>query len=234
MKPDIQAIIVGAGGITSYFLPAFLRTFNVTDGLLIDGDILEERNLDRQLFTKNYIGKNKAEALLKVNKCKALKCMPSYLDGAGIGQGPAEAAVLWSNLVIIALVDNHIARRAALELAEELSCPIIMGANELETAQAIYYNHTPETCPLRRYPDMATDNSGSPFACQGEEAEAAAPQLAMANMMAASFVLDLLWKWNGPVNTRFKRPEAHMPIEFQSTYGALETITYGQASKVTA
>ncbi len=162
--------------------------------------------------------------------------MPSYLDGAGIGQDLEESFRQHSNLVIIALVDNHIARRAALELAEVLDCPIVMGANELETAQAIYYDyHTmPATNPLSRYPDMATDNSGSPFACQGEEAEAAAPQLAMANMMAASFVLDLLWKWNGPENTRFNRPEAHMPIEFQSTYGALETITYGQASKVTA
>ena len=66
MKPSLNTIIVGAGGVTSYLLPALLNTFSATI-TLIDKDELELKNLDRQLFRKSDIGKPIAEALLAVN-----------------------------------------------------------------------------------------------------------------------------------------------------------------------
>ena len=67
--PD-HIYIVGAGGITTYFLPAFIKTMAATTKDLpaihiIDGDAVEERNLARQLFDPSAIAKNKAIALVE-------------------------------------------------------------------------------------------------------------------------------------------------------------------------
>ena len=48
-KPKLNALIIGAGGVTSYMLPALKNSYDLTV-TLIDGDVLEKRNLDRQLF----------------------------------------------------------------------------------------------------------------------------------------------------------------------------------------
>jgi tRNA A37 threonylcarbamoyladenosine dehydratase len=52
-KQKLKALIVGAGGVTSYMLPALKNSFDL-EVTLIDGDILEKRNLDRQLFRNNH------------------------------------------------------------------------------------------------------------------------------------------------------------------------------------
>lgn len=64
MKPTLNAVIIGAGGVTSYMLPALKNSFNLT-ATIVDGDILETHNLDRQLFRNNAVGQYKAVALLK-------------------------------------------------------------------------------------------------------------------------------------------------------------------------
>lgn len=63
--------MVGAGGTGSYVLPMLLETYEQSRSqvkdivCVIDGDILEERNLNRQAFYLDDIGLNKAEALVK-------------------------------------------------------------------------------------------------------------------------------------------------------------------------
>ena len=64
MKPKLNAVIIGAGGVTSYMLPALKNSFDLT-ATIIDGDKLEKHNLDRQLFRNNAVGQYKAVALLK-------------------------------------------------------------------------------------------------------------------------------------------------------------------------
>ena len=51
-KPKLNALIVGCGGVTSYMLPALKNSFDL-EVTLVDGDTLEKRNLDRQLFRNN-------------------------------------------------------------------------------------------------------------------------------------------------------------------------------------
>ena len=48
-KPKLNALIIGAGGVTSYMLPALKNSFDL-EANIIDGDKLEKKNLDRQLF----------------------------------------------------------------------------------------------------------------------------------------------------------------------------------------
>ena len=58
-KPKLNAVIIGAGGVTSYMLPALKNSFEL-EATIIDGDKLEKKNLDRQLFRNNMIGEYKA------------------------------------------------------------------------------------------------------------------------------------------------------------------------------
>jgi hypothetical protein len=63
-KPKLNALIIGAGGVTSYMLPALKNSFDL-EANIIDGDKLEKKNLDRQLFRNNMVGEYKAKALMR-------------------------------------------------------------------------------------------------------------------------------------------------------------------------
>jgi len=224
----LTPIIIGAGGVASYLLFPLNKTFDIKQGILMDKDIFEDKNLDRQMFPKTSIGKAKAEVLAKANKIKLLPVV-QYLDEASASSLKSTCHRLdpvEDNVVVICLVDNHPARRAAIHLAEQLECPLIIGANEYETSQVIYWSpHWPDHFkPSVRYPDMATSDEGSPINCTGEATEST-PQLAMANMVTAALVLNMLWKWHG--ENYYVMPEGYEPIEFQTTLGAMETISYG-------
>ena len=199
MKPKLNAVIIGAGGVTSYMLPALRNSFDL-HATIVDGDVLEKNNLDRQLFRNNMVGQHKCVALMKQYN------------------------------VIICAVDNHPARKAAIDAAKMLNTNIVVCANEYHTSQAFYYDphlanqlDLPMLDPLVRYPEIATDTSGSPISCQGIALESE-PQLAIANQVAASFGNYLVWLWFG-----MKRPDysdmKYMPIEFQSTFSKMQTIT---------
>lgn len=59
---------IGAGGTGGYVTEELVRVLGATNKehvlTVIDGDIVEERNLERQAFYKRDINKNKAEALI--------------------------------------------------------------------------------------------------------------------------------------------------------------------------
>lgn len=225
---NLSPIIIGAGGVASYLLFPLNKTFGIKDGILMDADLFEDKNLDRQMFPKSAIGKHKAVVLAKHNKIKLLP-VTQYLDSTTAGTIAPLARQMQNQVVVICLVDNHPARRAAIQLAQDIEAPIIIGANEYETSQALYdFPDTwpPQYRPTTRYPDMATSNSGSPINCTGEATEST-PQLAMANMVTASLVLNLLWKWHGEDSYDPAEPLPYQPIELQTTLGSLETITYG-------
>lgn len=220
MKPKLTVAIIGAGGVASYMLPALNNSFDL-QGLIIDADILEEHNLDRQIFPKHAIGKPKAEQLIRYHNCKGLKAVTEYIGDDFYSKLPIVADV------VICLVDNHPARRAALKLASDIKCPIVIGANEYTTSQAIYWNpNWPATSgPLFRYPNMATSEGGSPIRCTGEALESD-PQLAVANQVSAAFVNYLLWLWHGENGNHEEHrleKNLHSPVEFQSTFGKMQS-----------
>ena len=82
--------VVGAGGTGSHFVARFsqfLATFSsdriATEVVLIDGDVVEEKNLERQVFVAEDVLSNKAEALAKaVFETYGLEFLsfPKYLD----------------------------------------------------------------------------------------------------------------------------------------------------------
>lgn len=223
MKPTLKTIILGAGGVASYMLPALNNSFNLS-GILIDGDILEEHNLDRQIFNKAHVGKHKSVALNQHHKLGLLPLI-EYADENWILRN--QEALTDIDLVIC-LVDNHPGRRAALNIAATLDIPIVIAANEYMTSQAMYFHPAfpNKAHPITRYGEIQTSNSGSPIRCTGEALEST-PQLAMANQVSAGLANLLLWMWHGEDCFDPDRFDTYMPIEFQTTLSKIETVTLG-------
>lgn len=179
-----KVIIIGAGGVTSYLLPVLHKTFPGTFVHLVDMDMLEERNLDRQQFPETAVGRAKAEVLAEMypNTTSEVKWFDETYDAKGFD-------------IIISAADNHKARRDVLEVADRYDLEAILGGNEYFDAEA--YRYRPEYKDTDRdpriyYPDILTSNEGSPLRCTGELQEAF-PQLALANVTCATHILHLLW-----------------------------------------
>jgi adenylyltransferase/sulfurtransferase len=126
-------LIIGAGGVASYLLPCLLKAFKLERVTVIDKDVLEERNLDRQLFSYTDVGKYKASALVE-------RLIKDGTNGAVI-----DVIVDWFTGVtqlpegvdaIICVADNHEARRNAIQLAYEHDIRCYIGGNEYFDAEA--------------------------------------------------------------------------------------------------
>lgn len=185
-------LIIGAGGVASYLFPVLVKSFKLESIDLMDKDVLEERNLDRQAFDKRTIGMCKAEALLASNKwLKHYDVECHFIDT----WFTASTDISKYDLVICC-ADNHVARKGALAACDQYNKICVIAGNEYFDCEAyIYYpDHDQDLSsdPRIKFPEILTDESGNPVRCQGEEQEAH-PQLAIANMGAAHKILHLLW-----------------------------------------
>lgn len=198
----LNTVIVGAGGTASYLLPLLLKVFGINNLTIYDQDKLEERNLDRQLFSPDMVGVNKAEALAAtVNAAKHVDNLHIRPMWFRPGQQVPE-----DTDYVISCVDNHPSRRSILEAVDNLPdkdplterFPLaVLAGNMYFASEAMAYNGSWKDShldPRVRYPDIATSGENDPVSCQGEEQEAA-PQLAFANAQAANQVVHLMFLW---------------------------------------
>lgn len=205
MKPILSPMIIGAGGVASYLLPVLIKSFELFDAKIWDGDTLEERNLDRQLFSPVLVGRNKAQALVATLEAD-IEPVTMYFNGHQPHTGCN---------VIICVADNNTARKNAIEAAEAHKLPCILGGNEYFDAEAMlflpHWAGSPKD-PRVAHPEILTDRTGNPLSCQGA-AQEASPQLAIANDICASFILHMLWV----LFTASEDELAYIPHEIQRT-----------------
>ena len=182
--------IIGAGGVGSFMAPALIMLTSPQSVTVIDGDKLEAKNLNRQLFTKAEIGRFKSDALATKYGCASI---PKWFDSTLVRLEPED----W----LFCVVDNHPARAAALSACDLFGCSAIIAANEVHSSEAYLYQ--PPMCdteidPRKYYPEILTSTSGDPRAasigCTGE-AQENNRQLVTANFMAASLALHLYVVW---------------------------------------
>lgn len=191
----MKTYVIGAGGVGSWLAPALCMLTDPKDVVLVDGDKLEPKNLNRQLFTKADIGRNKAEALAFRYGCGFVSAYFSI--------GSIE---LYQDDWLMVAVDNHPARLAALRDTDMNRCRAIFGANETYSSESYYYEPSYKDSardPRVFMPEVLTSTAGDPHAarigCTGEAA-AENPQLVTANMMAASLMSHLysFWRFAAP------------------------------------
>jgi hypothetical protein len=205
-------LIIGAGGTASWLVPLLKRTLPLKSEItVIDGDILEVRNLDRQLFDSSYVGWNKAEALAETY---SIKWESYYLERDSwilTGGYSTPYSCLWC------CADNHIARKLCLDLVDEGQAALaIIGGNEYNDSEAYPYLSAWKGTtgdPRIYYPELLTDASNDPTnpSCQGVN-QAQNRQLALANYLSAGFMVHLYWfiTNHGHEVTRGAWPQRHM------------------------
>lgn len=226
--------IIGAGGVASYLLPVLLKAFKPEQITLIDKDILEARNLDRQLFSENQIGRNKAAALMDMHGMFANEKLIMNRFTTVQAWFTASTVIPDSVDTIICVADNHEARRNAIQAAYDKGIRCYLGGNEYFDSEAYvtWAEHagTPAD-PRVRYKAIATSTEGSPTSCQGEE-QVIHPQLAVANFMCAAKILHLLYAWEtyyGGLGFKESREvEKHLPLEISSSiYNSSQLNSFG-------
>ena len=194
--------VIGCGGVGSWLTPKLVKLKKPVT--LIDGDKLERKNLDRQLFDESDLGRHKSEALAAKYHCTPVT---QYLTPGSLEPRRSD--------ILFCAVDNHAARKAVLDMCDTFRCAAVFGANEYTDAEAYWYEHdwkdTPRD-PRVFYPDILTDTSDDPTrpqSCTGEAADAR-PQLVLANDWASGMMMHLYW-----YHTKERQ---HYPREFWPTH----------------
>jgi hypothetical protein len=194
----MNPLIIGAGGVASYLVPILVRTFKDAQFFIMDGDRLEERNLDRQVFDQRDIGNWKVCGLSNKDGSGRIVPIPKFYHGSPLELAniPVHGDIRQLIDYVICVADNHEARKFALELGDDLHRPVFIAANELFDSEAYVYYHdwkgTPRD-PRVAHPSILTDRTGSPLHCQEEQQ--ASPQLAVANFAAAAKCATMVWRW---------------------------------------
>lgn len=199
---DYHFIIVGCGGTGGNFIKEFAR-FLYSGGArssgkvkvtIVDGDIVEEKNIARQPFTKEDVGLKKAEAM-----CQAIydvfglsfEYYEDYIDSFRTLKSLCSGDEI---PVIIGAVDNHAARKVMHEYFEKSSsCIYLDSANEYSYGELVIGakldGHTVYPDRTFYFPEVLADTSKSRSEMGCEELNQASPQHITTNIFAANLLL---------------------------------------------
>jgi molybdopterin/thiamine biosynthesis adenylyltransferase len=226
---------IGAGGTASYLLPVLARTLQigekVDEVIIIDRDVVEEKNVERQLFEYEEVGSSKASLLASgMSQITPLKITAKT-------EWFVETTEVMPHSFMISCTDNHPARLALLNVCDELECSAVICGNETFSADAYYYEPCFRDTPLDprvRYPEILTDKADDPTRppCNDANALAENPQLAAANMMSAALGMHLVQLWLFEID-RYDLSEClkYLPVELSSTATCIKTVKYGDLIK---
>ncbi len=213
----MNCYIIGCWGVGSAIVPSFCLLKSADDLTLIDGDTIERKNLNRQMFDAVQIGMNKAQALAGKYGCKFL---PEWFARGKLRHYRTD----W----LLCLVDNHRTRLEALEVCDDSGCQAIFAANEMHSSEAYYYRRAwkgTERDPRVYYPELLTDRSCDPRAaaigCTGEVQEGNR-QLVSANLMAAALAEHLFVLWHLKAPRMDKKTVSLLPHKFAANLSMLE------------
>ena len=142
----MHVYIVGCGGTGSALIKEFARYLsskhysymNVVDVTLIDGDIVEKKNLDRQAFIESDINHNKAEAMaLAVQEVFGLNFY-HYTHYLTRYEQLEDLLREEEGSIIIGCVDNHQCRQVLHQVFEKRESVVyIDAANEYQTGEVV-------------------------------------------------------------------------------------------------
>lgn len=215
-----EIVIIGAGGVGSWLVPAMCKLVDSQRVTVIDGDVLEEKNLDRQLFRPDQVGQNKAHALAEVYPCNSDS---QYYSAGYLSHNRSD--------FLFCCADNNAARLAVLEACDQFRCQCIIAANELHSAEAYHYRPSwrdSHVDPRIYYPELLNDDGADPIhrriGCTGE-AQEERPQLVSANFAAASLAqaLYVLWGMEVPkMGASTKEAIPFLPYRYRQNLASLE------------
>ncbi len=225
----IDLVIVGYGGAGTKIGENTAKFHPPHKTLVVDGDIFETHNLDRQLVPEEYVGMNKAEAAADLH---GFDFIPEfYHSGMDLG--------IDASATIMCCADNFPARKECLIAADQTGCTVILGGNsaEMDAEGYIYFTSMKGTKndPRIFYPQILTVTGNDPLmpgGCTGDEALEKGGQLILANYLSAAFMLMLYHWWENVMPTKDRQTRASWPVHHNFTeWGCQRTIGWGDRLK---
>jgi molybdopterin/thiamine biosynthesis adenylyltransferase len=207
-------ILVGAGGIGNWLAAGLVRLlewkYPGSALIIVDGDNYEEKNKERQEFSK--IG-NKAVV-------KATELTPQFVNttiipipkwvvsddftGVTDEDSPKITAsqLIQENDVVFAVVDNFAARKIIFDTAAKLeNVDVFTGGNDDELFGSIYHYQKRDGVEITSHPaefhpeyDNPPDKNPGELSCQDRAKIEGGTQLLATNMAVAAFILGRVQK----------------------------------------
>ena len=123
---DKKVCVIGCGGLGGYIIEILAR-IGVGNLIVVDGDVFEESNLNRQLFSKtDLLGKSKAESayrrVLEINPEVKVKYIYDFLDESNYSE------IINNSDVAVDALDNIKTKKFLQKACEELGIPLVHGA----------------------------------------------------------------------------------------------------------
>ncbi|ACZ08537.1 Molybdopterin-synthase adenylyltransferase [Sebaldella termitidis] len=123
---DKKVCIIGCGGLGGY-ITEILARIGVGNLIVVDGDVFEESNLNRQLYSKiDLLGKSKAEAsykrILEINPEVKAKYIYDFFDESNYSE------IINDSDVVVDALDNIKTKKFLQKVCEELGKPFVHGA----------------------------------------------------------------------------------------------------------
>ncbi|MGA2185724.1 MAG: ThiF family adenylyltransferase [Bryobacteraceae bacterium] len=161
-----RVLCVGAGGIISQIAPTLVRK-GIGRTTVLDNDIVEPSNLNRQRFYARDIGRNKALALARNLKPECIAATEIRGYAFRLEEAIARGIDLECDVAICG-VDNNPARVAASRFFRSRAIPVIFTAVSRDGDHGYVFVQDREgACIGCMFPDMVNDDR---FPCPGTPA----------------------------------------------------------------
>lgn len=194
-----RVVVIGLGGIGTQLLPSLLHYLISLKWeqpiVLMDGDVYEEKNLNRQLVPDMGLGMNKADALAHSFSHLPLdvSTLPFYLDEMNVG------VVVQEGDLVICGVDNHYTRRLIDEKISTMqNVTFVSGGNDLTdgNSQVVRIRDGKRLDPLLTevHPEIAAAIEKPDLYLPGcDKLLTEHPQIIVTNLMVACTMLNEVW-----------------------------------------
>lgn len=195
-------VMIGAGGTGTHLLRplvAYLRaTYPDGDWLLhiMDGDAVEPKNLERQLFSPAAVTMNKANAAAsEMADDGHVRAIPDYLSEENM------ARIIQENDTILICVDNFTVRKRIEDHCLTLSnITVINGGNEKYSGSVQLWvrengeNKTPRLSYMHPEVAVKVGEDRAEMTCAQAAALPGGEQTLIANALTAVYMLTALWR----------------------------------------
>lgn len=161
-----RVVCIGAGGIMSFIAPTLARK-GIGRITLLDPDVVEPSNLNRQRFYRRDIGKNKALALARNLQSECITDTEIIGWPVSLEEAIARECLLNCHVAICG-VDNNPARVAASRLFRAKQIPVIFAAVSRDGDHGyVFVQEGTGPCIACLFPDIVNDDR---YPCPGTPA----------------------------------------------------------------
>lgn len=210
----VKIVMIGAGGTGGHIAPHLYRLLYALDRpvrlIIADGDNVEEKNLIRQNFIPADLGQNKAKVLSqRYGAVFGIKTeyIPDFIEDEeklaelvtpkreyrGYMAPPVDELV-----ILIGAVDNNRSRQLCDKVFRKVSPLVYIDSGNGEHTGQVVCGIRNKTKTMFKpvgslYPDILQDNDKFPTELSCAEASVSAPQSIVANIMAATAVVNFVY-----------------------------------------